>query len=108
MITSLIASVIGRSGNYPTALEGTIHFCGLIKMCKGKRNGSLRRTATRLERFPISRAPRQRKAESAPLVFKFGLSATHLDGFKVTATDFAELSQWILGSVYAFRAYFFG
>jgi len=38
----------------------------------------------------------------------FEVDQLPLHRFKVTATDFAELSQWIICSIYAFRAYFFG
>jgi hypothetical protein len=66
MITLSIVSVIARSDGCPAEFEDTIHFCSLVAMSKGKRNGSLRRTATMPERFPTSPIPlRQRKAESS-------------------------------------------
>ena len=116
MITSSIVSVIARSGSYPTALEGTIYVCSLVALSSGGETGLFvgpqpgpptgwKRRAT-IERFPIRQAPPRQGMRNRP-PFLSGLTSTVLHGFKVTATDFAELSQWII-SIYASGAYFFG
>jgi len=108
MITLSIVSVIARSDGCPAEFEDTIHFCSLVAMSKGKRNGSLRRTATMPERFPTSPVPpRQRKAESVPPLFSSvylvclcmasrswrQISLNSLNGSSVPSMPFARISS---------------